>query len=74
MRDAPEPIAPDPAVLITPELEPVAAAFFAAQALDPGGAQLCIYRHGVPVLDVWAGRDAANDRPFGAETLSVVMS
>jgi CubicO group peptidase (beta-lactamase class C family) len=54
--------------------EPVASAFAAAQAADPGGAQLCVYRHGVPVVDVWAGADAAHDRPWTGDTLTVVMS
>ncbi len=38
--------------------EGVRDAFAAAQAEDSGGAQLCIWRHGETVLDVWAGRDA----------------
>jgi CubicO group peptidase (beta-lactamase class C family) len=54
--------------------EGVREAFGAAQANDPGGAQLCIYRHGEKVVDLWAGRDPANDRPYGEDTLTVIMS
>src|SRR4029453_11151285 len=44
-----------------------------AQANDPGGAQLCIYRHGEVVVDLWTGRDIANDRPYTEDTLTVLM-
>jgi CubicO group peptidase (beta-lactamase class C family) len=54
--------------------EPVARAFAEAQALDPGGAQLCVYRHGTPVVDVWTGTDTAHGRPYADGTLTVVMS
>jgi CubicO group peptidase (beta-lactamase class C family) len=49
-------------------------AFAAAQADDPGGAQLCVYRYGKPMVDIWAGRDVAHDRPYDGDTLTVVMS
>jgi CubicO group peptidase (beta-lactamase class C family) len=54
--------------------EGVREAFGAAQADDPGGAQLCVYRRGEKVVDLWAGRDAVNDRPYGEETITVIMS
>ena len=54
--------------------EAVREAFIAAQAEDPGGAQLCVYRHGRPVVNLWAGRDPVNDRPYGPDTLGVLMS
>ena len=54
--------------------EGVRAAFLAAQAQDPGGAQLCVYRHGQRVVDLWAGRDPANDRPYGEDIIGVLMS
>ena len=41
-------------------------AFATAQAADPGGAQLCIYRHGVTVVDLWTGRDITKDRQPGS--------
>lgn len=48
-------------------------AFAAGQAADPvGGAQLCVYRHGKVVADLWTGRDG--DRDYTADTLNVVMS
>jgi CubicO group peptidase (beta-lactamase class C family) len=54
--------------------EGVRAAFLEAQANDPGGAQLCIYRHGERVVDLWAGRDPANNRPYGPDIVGVLMS
>jgi len=54
--------------------EGVRDAFASAQAEDPGGAQLCIYRHGQKVVDIWGGRDKINDRPYGEDTLTVIMS
>jgi len=54
--------------------EGVRDAFMAAQAPDEGGAQLCVYRHGEPVVDLWAGRDKIKDRPYGEETITVIMS
>ena len=59
---------------VAPGYESLREAFFEAQQQDPGGAQLCVYRHGRPVADLWAGRDPANDRPYGPETLGVWMS
>jgi CubicO group peptidase (beta-lactamase class C family) len=49
-------------------------AFAAAQANDEGGAQLCVYRHGHKVVDVWGGRDKVNDRPYDEDTITVIMS
>src|SRR5438128_1962038 len=37
--------------------ETVRDAFAEAQLQDEGGAQLCIYRHGKRVVDLWTGRD-----------------
>ena len=54
--------------------EGVRDAFDAAQSADEGGGQLCIYRHGVKVVDLWAGRDKINDRPYGEDTLTIIMS
>ena len=54
--------------------EAVQAAFLAAQAGDPGGAQLCVYRHGERVVDLWAGWDPVNERPYGEDTIGVLMS
>ena len=41
--------------------EGVKAAFASAQAEDRGGAQLCIYRHGEKVVDLWTGNDLLAD-------------
>jgi CubicO group peptidase (beta-lactamase class C family) len=54
--------------------EGVRDAFAHAQSVDEGGAQLCVYRHGEKVVDVWAGRDKINDRPYGEDTITVIMS
>ncbi len=54
--------------------EGVRDAFAHAQAADEGGGQLCVYRHGHKVVDLWAGRDKVNDRPYGQETITIIMS
>ena len=54
--------------------EGVRDAFASAQADDPGGGQLCVYRHGRKVVDLWAGRDKVNDRPYDEDTLTIIMS
>ena len=54
--------------------EPVREAFAAGQAADEGGAQLCVYRHGEKVVDLWAGRDPVGNRPYGADTVTTLMS
>jgi CubicO group peptidase (beta-lactamase class C family) len=54
--------------------EGVRDAFAQAQAADEGGGQLCVYRHGEKVVDLWAGRDRVNDRPYGQQTITVIMS
>jgi len=54
--------------------ESVRDAFADAQAKDPGGAQLCIYRDGKVVVDLWAGLDIVNDRPYTEDTLTILMS
>ena len=54
--------------------ERIREAFDKAQADDPGGAQLCIYRHGEIVVDLWTGTDIVNSRPYGQDMLTVLMS
>ena len=54
--------------------EGVRDAFAAAQSADEGGGQLCVYRHGDKVVDLWAGRDCVNDRPYGQDTITIIMS
>lgn len=54
--------------------EGVREAFAAGQTSDIGGAQLCVYRHGREVVNLWCGRDKANNRPFTSETVSVIFS
>ena len=60
--------------MVEPGFEKVRAAFAEAQAADEGGAQLCIYRDGRKVVDLWAGRDTINDRPYTDRTITVMMS
>jgi CubicO group peptidase (beta-lactamase class C family) len=54
--------------------EGVRDAFASAQAADEGGGQLCVYRQSQKVVDLWAGRDKVNDRPYGEDTITVIMS
>ena len=39
-----------------------------SHAADTGGGQLCVYRRGQQVVDLWAGRDTVNGRPYGQKT------
>jgi CubicO group peptidase (beta-lactamase class C family) len=54
--------------------EPVRDAFAACHPAAVGGAQLCVYRGGRPVVDIWIGRDPVHDRPYDDGTLNVLMS
>lgn len=54
--------------------EAVRDAFAQAQANDEGGAQLCVYRGGLRVVDIWAGKDKIRARPYGENTISMLMS
>ena len=49
-------------------------AFAAGQKEDRGGAQLCVYRFGHKVVDLWTGVDPVNGRPYTDKTLGVLMS
>jgi CubicO group peptidase (beta-lactamase class C family) len=54
--------------------EAVRDAFAESQAKDEGGAQLCVYRNGERVVDVWAGQDKIRGRPYGENTITMMMS
>jgi CubicO group peptidase (beta-lactamase class C family) len=54
--------------------EKVREAFAEGQAHDEGGAQLCVYRHGRRVVDLWAGADQLKNRPYTADTITILMS
>ncbi len=39
------------------------------------GAGFCVYRDGVPIIDLWGGvADRATDRPWDADTMAIVFS
>jgi CubicO group peptidase (beta-lactamase class C family) len=59
---------------VQPGFEAVRDAFAEAQAKDEGGAQLCVYRHGKVVVDLWAGTDKLKNRPYTADTITILMS
>ena len=59
---------------VEPGFEAVRDAFAEAQAHDEGGAQLCVYRHGRRVVESWAGMDKLRNRPFTADTITILMS
>jgi CubicO group peptidase (beta-lactamase class C family) len=59
---------------VAPGFGRVREAFVEAQKADTGGAQLCIYRGGRKVVDLWTGRDRINDRPYTDQTLAIMMS
>lgn len=54
--------------------EAVRDAFAQAQAEDEGAAQLCIYRHGRAVVDLWAGADPISGKAWDGESATVLMS
>jgi len=54
--------------------EKVRDAFASAQSRDEGGAQLCVYRHGRVVVDLWGGQDPITNRAYSSDTISMVMS
>ncbi|MFR9752458.1 serine hydrolase domain-containing protein [Nocardia sp. 004] len=41
---------------------------------DAGGAQLCVYRRGRVVVDLWTGQDPESGKTWDAESLTVLMS
>jgi len=60
----------------TPEFAAVGEAF-AANFTDRGdqGAAVCVYHHGIPVVDLWGGlADPPSDRPYTGDTLQLVFS
>jgi CubicO group peptidase (beta-lactamase class C family) len=59
---------------VAPGYEPIREAFAEAQAKDEGGAQLCVYRHGERVVDLWAGQDPVGRRPYTEHTITTLMS
>jgi CubicO group peptidase (beta-lactamase class C family) len=59
---------------VHPGFQPVREAFGAAQEHDAGGAQLAVYLHGRPVVDIWAGTDPIGGQPYTGDSVSVLMS
>jgi CubicO group peptidase (beta-lactamase class C family) len=59
---------------VEPGFETIRDAFGVAEADDPGGAQLCIWRHGRKVVDLWTGEDPVKGRPFDKDTITILMS
>jgi CubicO group peptidase (beta-lactamase class C family) len=61
-------------MLIDAKFQPVADKFFHLTAEQPyGGAALCIYQNGAPVVDIWAGQERPG-RAWQENTKSVVFS
>ncbi len=58
--------------MVAPGYQRIKEAFAEAQEKDEGGAQLCVYRYGKKVVDMWGGR--TNNRPYGEDTLAMIMS
>ncbi|MFB6707169.1 serine hydrolase domain-containing protein [Streptomyces sp. NPDC056333] len=56
------------------EWEGVLDAFAESQAGDAGAAQLTVYHHSRPVVDVWTATRHPGPRPFGRESVGVLMS
>ncbi|MGE0829797.1 MAG: serine hydrolase domain-containing protein [Hyphomonadaceae bacterium] len=60
--------------MVAKGFEAVRDGFVEGQRLDGGGAQLCVYRHGEKVVDLWTGQDKINTRPYNDNTIAVLMS
>ncbi|MFB7719675.1 serine hydrolase domain-containing protein [Nocardia sp. NPDC056100] len=54
--------------------EAVRDGFARAHDGDEGGAQLCVYRRGRVVVDLWTGQDPESGKSWDAESLTVLMS
>ena len=54
--------------------EHVREGFAEGQRGDEGGAQLCVYRYGKKVVDLWAGQDTLGKRSYAGDALTVIMS
>ncbi|WP_345498086.1 serine hydrolase domain-containing protein [Nocardia callitridis] len=54
--------------------EAVRSAFADGQTTDEGGAQLCVYRDGAVVVDLWTGGDPVSGKDWDGESLAVQMS
>lgn len=60
---------------VNPGFEPVGDAFRTALLDENMGAALCVYRHGVKVIDLWGGvADQRDGRGWTEDTISVIFS
>ena len=60
--------------LINPEFGKLATRFFElTNEQDAGGAALCVYRNGKPVIDLWAG-EARPSVPWNSESKTLIFS
>lgn len=59
---------------VAPGFESVREAFEHGHADDPGAAQLCVYRCGERVVDLWTGRDADTGVDVDGDTPTVLWS
>lgn len=61
-------------VFIESGFEPLAEKFFElTKNQSAGGAALCVYQNGLPIIDVWAG-EASTNLPWDAETNILIWS
>jgi CubicO group peptidase (beta-lactamase class C family) len=59
---------------VAPGFESVRDAFVQGHADDPGAAQLCVYRDGERVIDLWTGREAESGIEIDGDTPTVLWS
>lgn len=60
--------------IIDPRFRKVADTFYAQMKRFRGGGAVCIYHHGVPVIDLWTGARNWQGDPWQQDTLSVSFS
>ncbi|MEU1996433.1 serine hydrolase domain-containing protein [Nocardia gamkensis] len=71
---APAVVEREPSMVLDARFVPLAEKFFqVCRARRTGGAALAVFRHGQPVLDIWAG-DAAPGRPWQRDTMAMSYS
>lgn len=59
---------------VAPGFESVRDAFVEGHASDPGAAQLCVYREGERVVDLWTGRDPGSGKQISGDSPTVLWS
>ncbi len=75
MNDAKHPDGPEVDGFVVDQRFEAVVALARTSMVSAGGGALCVYLHGVPVVDVWAGsRDASGGLPWEQHTMAMSWS